>query len=176
MTVVCLISSCESDGELSSITGGLEGEWETIALEIDITSESTTALGDLTQISNMVGQNFNYTLSLNDGKFTTNGGYEMSVTTMADGLSIGPVVAIISNVSEEGTYTVSGNKITMDGELVEVDSNAPNAIIPQQQNQVAAYSVDGDFLTLSQDVTVNDNQGGVSASHRVRTESTLRRK
>nr|WP_321234280.1 hypothetical protein [uncultured Psychroserpens sp.] len=150
----------------------LIGQWSTLTFEADI-STSTEFAGQSFETEILVeGENFDYIVTFSETGYTTNGSYDLTSTTSINGEASLPLTDSYSNVSGQGTYTIQGNTMLIDGSFFEVDG-----MDVQGGEQSANYSIsaDGQILTITQDEEIIDNSNGASVISHVISTSTYQK-
>lgn len=144
----------------------LVGQWR--ALEFSGTShiESEIMGISINQDMEFEGANMDYILTLDGSNFSAEGDYDVVSTTTMDGQTFGPSTQSMTNVTGGGTYTTSGNTITLDGALYEFDMmDGVDTASSGPQTANYSLSANGQILTIVQDSDEqNINQAGMSVS------------
>lgn len=149
----------------------LLGEWR--ALEFSGNSHIESEFMGISLIQDVVfeGANMDYVLIFDGSNFTSEGSYDVVTTLTMDGQTIGPQTQSMTNVTGDGTYSISGNTITFDSALYEFDM-VDGMDMASSGPQTATYLIcaDGQTLTIIQDDQQSINQAGVIAT--VATEAS----
>lgn len=127
-----VLMSCESDDDSASINGEVNGEWNIES--INYTGSTVTSAQGNSITSNFTGESFdeNATLIFNaDNTFTSQGSYSIELETTTLGQTQNQSVPI-DNYSSEGEWSLSGNILTIEGELVSISSNTPTINDPNE--------------------------------------------
>ena len=122
-----LISCSDDDSDSSTINGDVSGEW--MIESINYTGSSVTTAQGNSITSSFEGESFdeNATITFNDDNtFTSQGSYSIELTTIAFGETQDQIVEI-DDYNSEGDWSLDGNIMTLDGELVSVSSGIPPA-------------------------------------------------
>ena len=133
----------------------LLGEWNLVEFEVE-TSTTTEVNG--TQLSSDI-QIFStatdYTVNFTADTFTTNGSYSYSSLVVVNGMEIPNEPTTLSNVSGNGTYSINGNEMTVDGQFFEFElEGVDSSVFGEEQTILFQISADGQSLTITQ----NENQ------------------
>jgi len=169
-----LIVSCGDDE--TSNKSGLDGDWEALSFEGEVSSSTTFDTLLLVSTTMIEGSNLNYDLKLDDGNFTTSGGYDITTTANSEILP-DPIVSeqSYSGISGDGTYTVEGDVINVIGQFFDFELDG----VPYTQSTGPVsvnFDLDGDMLTFSQIEETTTNFGGSLSTTKVEFTSTWRRK
>lgn len=171
IVLVLLVSlsffACSTDDEGNTTsTGDLVGTWALTTFDYD--GSITQTVQDQTTTVNFVGigQNLDYTLTFSESpnEYVGAGSYDIELTTIFAGQSTTQVVPV-ENVFIEGTYSLDGNTLTVDGQIVDtsglgVDSDVMgNSTIVQLTENTLAISAEQeqvqDFDGVSSTVIVS---------------------
>lgn len=175
---VLFLAACGGDdGDAASTLSGLEGDWTAISFRTTVVSTfKPDGFEETTSNFSAEGSNMNYDLNLNDGAFTTSGGYTVSISGESAGMTIPDQESDYSNVSGSGEYTLDGNKITVSGSFFELEIDGVMMTDMADMPSEATFNIDGDELTLTQDQTSDFSQPGLSSSTQVTSTSVWKRK
>ncbi len=159
-TLLIFMNSC-ADDDMASADDTLAGDWTAISFSADI-NVSTEVGGAIVESSNaIVGSNLDYDLTLTGSSFTTSGGYDIQVTTVAGGLELPVTNDSYSNVSGNGTYTSDETTITFNGSLFDFEYNGVNTTSLGEE-QTSNYSINAaGNLIISQNETMETNSSGI---------------
>ena len=123
---VMVLVSCDSDdNDTVVITGNVDGTWSIES--INYSGSSTTTIDGLSTTATFTGQSSNENaifVFTPDGDFTSNGSYDITLNTTVAGQSQTQEVSI-DDYTSEGTWSQSGNILTLVGELVSISSGTP---------------------------------------------------
>lgn len=168
-----LLASCGKDPVAA---GDLEGTWTAESVVADIESTSNTVAGEITSTVTAEGSNLNYDLTLNGTEFTTSGGYDMTTEVDAGGIMIPSSTTMYSNISGSGTYSVSGDVMTIDGSFFEFDASGLTTMSSVGE-QKATFEINADGkLVFSQDEEITTTDSGATVVSRVISTSVWVRK
>lgn len=115
--------SCNPDDNDTPTSDDLIGTWEVIEFTADAES-SVTFNGETTSsISEIGGENLNYTLTFTEDRFSTIGSYDVKTLTMTTGFPTQTDNTSYRDVTGNGSYSISGSQMTIDGAffVLEVD-------------------------------------------------------
>jgi hypothetical protein len=155
------------DGTLiTNPTQSILGEWTLVNFEVAISS--ATELEGTTVETNLAIDSFDpdYDLVFTANTFTTNGSYSYNTSiTIGDQAPINDSYTI-EDVNGSGTYTTSGNEMTIQGSFFDFTFEGIDDSFLDTEDQTATFtlSADGNTLTFSQNETEVNNQGGTSVS------------
>ena len=173
-SLVLSFSACSGDDDMMP-ANELVGTWEAISFE-STTETSTDFNGMMTNsISDVVGSNFSYQVTFNATTFTTQGGYDLAITTTVPPNPPFESSSSLSNVEGAGTYSIDGDEITITGALFEVEiSGSP--IVNSNEETVTTFEIDTNGeLIFSQDQQFTTSQSGATSTTNVRSTSVWRR-
>ncbi|TYB79852.1 hypothetical protein [Bizionia myxarmorum] len=145
-------------GSLSSFVG----DWEIVSFETE-TSTEIVIMGETTATRNeIVGVDMDYIVSFTETAFQTSGDYSMHLVTTLNGVEFQDVTEVYENVSGSGTYTTSGNTLTVDGSFFEFEfDDVDMSESGGAQTVQFAFSNNGQTLRTTQSEEITQNQGGM---------------
>lgn len=168
-SLLIFMSACGDDDEPEN--AALEGTWKAISFNADV--ESTTEFSGTTTSSQSVitGNDLNYELNLNDPNWTTSGDYGYNVNTTVDGQTLQDEDLAVSNVSGSGTYSVSGNMMTINGSFFEFEFNGMT-MTSMSDSQTVEFEINSDGqLVFTQDEEMESTTSGVTSISTVKSTS-----
>ncbi len=174
MLMMLLLAACGNDDETTP-GDGLEDTWTVISFNADI--ESTTMVQGQTIVSDVdiVGGNMAYDLTLDGSEFTTDGDYEMTVTSTVNGMTQTSTDSY-TDVTGGGTYTNDETTLTINGSFFELEWNGID-LTATQGEQTTGYSINADDqLVLSQNDMMTSDTGGTTITTTVVSTSVWERK
>lgn len=150
-TFAMLLISCDDDEDTVSVNGDIGGEWTIESITYDGTSV-TTVQGTSTT-SDFSGESFdeNATMTFNesDNTFTSQGSYSIQLTTTSMGQTQ-ETTQTIDDFNSEGEWSLDGDILTMEGELVSVSSGTPTAGSGETQaNEVVVQELTDNSMVLN---------------------------
>ena len=146
-------------------SGALVGEWRALEFYGSSHIESEFMGISIEQDATFEGDNMDYVVTFDGSNFNSAGSYDIILTTTMDGQTIGPETQSMTNVTGSGTYTTSGNTITLNGSLYEFDMiDGMDMVSAGPQTSTYILSADGQTLTLLQDDQQTINEGGINAT------------
>lgn len=160
-TLVAFMSSCNNDDDNDST---LVGTWSAKTFEANINSSVTFDGNTTTSVSTILGSNFDYDLKFETSTFTTNGSYDIAVTTTVDGNPGQSSNDSYTGVSGDGTYTNTSSEITINGSFFDFEYNG-QSFNSAGGEQTIDYQINGDGeLVITQNETTNSDSGGVTST------------
>ncbi|MEM6686754.1 MAG: hypothetical protein AAF617_13305 [Bacteroidota bacterium] len=133
--------------------GTIVGTWRAVSLDADIQT-ATTIIGITTNaITDIVGENLDYTVTFTEDSYISQGSYSVSVSTSFDGMAPVTSSQASDNVSESGTYQNTGpNTMLLDNPFytLSVPGVDTSAVTGEQQELQYTLSADGQTLTFVQ--------------------------
>jgi len=143
----------------------LVGDWTAISFEADVNTSMTVAGIDNVIESNNIGSNMDYNLTFTETTYTVNGTYDITSTTVVNGVSNGATTSSYDNVSGDGNYTANDGIMTFDGSFFEFEiDGVDNTATQGEQTANYSFSDDGNTLTISQNQTITQNTGGIDVT------------
>lgn len=143
----------------------LVGDWTAISFEADVnTSMAVAGIDNVIESSN-IGSNMDYNLTFTETTYTVNGTYDITSTTVVNGVSNGATTSSYDNVSGDGNYTANNGIMTFDGSFFEFEiDGVDNTATQGEQTANYSFSDDGNTLTISQNQTITQNTGGIDVT------------
>lgn len=162
--LIISLASCSSDDDSSSSSSSdLVGTWAMVSFETNSTVTTEFQGQTLTSsIESMSTDNVAYTATFTDSAFTTEGSYGYMYSGTANGVDIPATTAMIENVTGSGTYSVSGNTMTVNGSFFELDFKGTQQTAMAGE-QMVNFQIDGNQLTFSQNEVVESTTSGITA-------------
>lgn len=169
--VSIFLISCGDDEDMTTADSDLDGTWVAQTLTADVNS-TTVIVGGLTVNTDvdLEGKNLDYTLVLDNGAFTTTGSYDIELNVESQGINT-TQTDTYTDVSGGGSYTISGDQISVNGQFFDLEFNGMPLMISGEE-QSATYVINGNTLTISQDETSVSNSDGVSSTTETVSVST----
>lgn len=168
-------SGCNNDDDDNS-SNDLVGTWNMI----DYTSsgESSTTTFGLTINTTFTGNatNLDYRVTFNDDNtYAVEGSFDLNLNFITEGTPSEQNFMFTDGMAN-GTYTVSGNTMTTQGEFLSVDVDGMNLNDPGESQEIT-FSIDGDRLTMTQEASdmVEDPLTGISAMSSSRATTVFER-
>ncbi|MBO3115281.1 hypothetical protein J4050_00890 [Winogradskyella sp. DF17] len=141
----------DNGGEINT---DILGVWNLV--EFDVETSTTTNFNG-TEVSSDVqifSTSADYTVNFTESTFTTNGGYSYSSLVIVNGMEIPNDPVTLTNVSGNGTYGVSGNEMTVNGQFFEFSlDGVDSSVFGEDQTLQFQISEDGQTLTFLQNET-----------------------
>ncbi|WP_439152623.1 hypothetical protein [Winogradskyella sp.] len=168
----CEDEPLDFDAESFDADPELLGEWNLISFDASV-STSTNFQGQ--QIESDVEINsttVDYTLNFTQSNFNTNGSYSYIADVTANGIDIPAEPYTLTDVNGNGSYSVSGNEMTIDGSFFEFSFEGMDFAELQGEQTVTFQITDnGQTLTFSQNdtTTETDPTGATVTSFQVST-------
>ncbi len=169
-SLLLLMSACNKDddgGSSSSLIDTWTAESFNAVIETTIDNSGTIT----TAKSTITGSNLSYDLTFTSNAFTTAGGYNIAVSTEVDGMVASSSDDAYTNVAGSGTYTTSGNVMTVNGTFFDFTFNGTNfaATSPTLSTN---YEINSDGkLVFSQDETPTTTTSGITATSKITSTS-----
>ncbi len=147
----CSLASCGNDDDMN-ISEDIQGTWSVISFVAETQTSTTVNDQTFTGTSNIEGSNLDYDVTFAVDNFTTNGSYDISSTTTTSGTTQ-TFNQSYTNVTGVGTYSTSGNVMTIDGTFFEIEVDGfDESLINGEQMTNFEINSNGN-LVFSQDET-----------------------
>ena len=159
------------DFETNDNNSSLIGSWILVDMNADITAESSfQGIEFVSQFSVEIIES-DYVLVFEESDYTVSGDYELMVSSTFDGDTT-TYTDSYTNVEGLGTYSTSGNIMTIDGSFIEFDfEDMPMEVDQGEQSVEYSLSADGQTLTFNQDEVESTNEGGAMSTTSVTSTS-----
>jgi len=177
MLMMLLLAACGNDDETPPITSSddLEDTWTVISFSADVESVSEIQGQTITSDVDIVGSNMAYDLTLDGSQFTTDGNYEMTLTSTVNGMTQTNTDSY-SNVMGTGNYTNDESTITINGSFFDLEWNGID-LSATQGEQTADYTINADDqLVISQNEIMTTNSNGIMMTTTFVSSSVWERK
>ncbi|NRD22224.1 hypothetical protein HNV10_03160 [Winogradskyella litoriviva] len=168
LSLFCLFTlltafTCENEPLDDGIESGsndtnvaLIGSWELV--DFDVTLQTSTEFMGETFSSDIDIQSTeeNYVLTFTESNFTTAGDYTYDTNVAVNGATVTSEPYTLDNVSGSGTYSTSGNEMTIYGSFFEFEFEGMDEnLFQDEQTTSFSISADGQTLTFTQEETVS---------------------
>ncbi|OMP30584.1 hypothetical protein [Mangrovimonas sp. DI 80] len=174
--------TCENepiDTELANIeedvaNSQLSGDWNTVSF--NATMSTSTGMGGMNMDVEAVMEavNMDYVVTFTANSFTSAGSYDIETDLTVNGIDNGTTTSSLTDVDGNGNYSTSGNTITFDGSLfeLEVDGLDTSALGEAQTGQYTLTN-NGQTLTITQSQDLSQSQQGVQVTSTVESVIVL---
>ena len=161
LTILIISNACSDDDTTPVDSESLIGTWEAISMNVDSDINTTVLQIPIQTQTSSVGENIDYEVTFTETDFTVIGGYDLITTGTINGVPSDFDPVTISGINETGTYSLDGNKITIEGNLYEFEADGISLSEPSEQ-QVAQITLNsnGD-LVMTQNIEQSVTQDGV---------------
>lgn len=155
----CENEPLDTDLSNASTTTNLDlvGAWD--LQEFSVTLNSSTSFEGQTFSSDIdiASTEVDYVVEFTQSSFVTNGSYSYSTNVVFDGETISSEPQSLENVTGNGTYSTSGDEMTVDGSFFEFEFDGmDNSVLQGEQTANFEISNDGQTLTFTQIETVTE--------------------
>ncbi|MEL7251226.1 MAG: hypothetical protein AAFZ63_13620 [Bacteroidota bacterium] len=173
-TLILSFAACSGDDDMMP-ANDLEGTWEAISFESE-TETNTDFNGMMTSsTAQIVGSNLNYQVTFNATTFTTQGDYDLAITTTVPPNPPFESSSSLTDVQGAGTYDIDGNQVTISGAFFAVEING-SPIDLSNEEQTATYEINANGeLVFTQDEAFTNEQSGTTSTTIIRSTSVWRR-
>lgn len=158
-------SACNNDGNAAA--NNIAGNWNLTNLYYTGTTSTTIpGLPPITASFVGEGQNYNATLTFTESpnEFTSTGDYDVQLTTTVTGNPVPQVTTVQNqNFLSQGTWTISGNQITLTADTGEVSTAN------------LTFSNNNNTVTIATTLTITTNQAGATVVQTINYEATCNR-
>ncbi len=142
----------------------LVGSWVLLEMNADITSTTDFQGINFTSEFSVAINESDYILNFSESNYTVEGDYQLDVSTTVNG-ETSTYTDSYTDVQGSGTYSTSGNVMTVDGSFIEFTFDGmPMDVAQGEQSVNYTLSADGQTLTFNQNEVQNTNEGGVAAT------------
>ncbi len=169
--LIVMVSACNNDDESSTNAEDLVGTWRAISFEATNSVAITGTGADVTTSTDITGSNLDYEVTFTESNFSTSGAYDIEATVEVVGVSTTTSNDSYTNVSGNGTYTVDGNMMTIDGSFFELEVDGVDlSAFGEEQTVNWEINSDGN-LVITQDETDEVTISGVGTTSTVTSTS-----
>lgn len=170
-------NSCSEDDSTTPVDSeSLLGTWTVISLNADSDVNTNLLQIPIQTSTTTVGENINYDVTFTETEYTVMGGYDLITTGTINGISSDFDPVSITDISETGTYTLSGNNITIDGNLYEFEADGISlSETSEQQVAQIVFNSNGE-LVMTQNVEETVSQDGTDFEVKIKAVSVWRKK
>jgi len=168
---VFFLASCNDEASPENLIG----TWEASEFVADVETTVNTGGMSITSATSVAGSNFDYELEFKEVSYATSGAYDVATEVSSDGRVISNTNDSYKNVVGEGSYTASGDTITINGNFFEFKINGFSAN-QFQASSVAKYEIDGDKLIFTQEEVSTTSFAGSTSTNRITSKSVWIRK
>lgn len=168
MIAVAACGGNDDDANPSGGTNDLQGTWKALSMNGNLNTMASGVSSDLT----FYGSNYDYTIVFGTSDWNTSGGYDVTTEGISGGVLIPPSISEIRNVMGNGTYTISGNMITVDKSFFDLAaSGVPTTGTGGMQTATWSINTDG-HLVFNQNETSTDSSTGITITSTLVSTST----
>ena len=163
VTLVLLITACGDEGLSPDPDAQLMGTWEAQSFIATIVTTSEFD-GNTTSTSLAVeGQNMDYTVTFTERDYATAGTYGIQGAVDAGGTVI-PLNQMYTEVTGDGTYSVSGDEITSNGAFFDFSVDGYDMSFLQEEVSATIEKLTGEEVVFVQESeeTITQNQAGIT--------------
>jgi len=167
LSLLCLFTlffafTCENepldfDAETGGTDSDLLGEWNLVEFDVQVSTSANFQGQDISSNIEVYSTTVDYTVNFTENNFTTNGSYSYVADVVANGMNIEGESYTLDNVSGSGSYSVTGNEITVDGSFFEFSFEGANfAEFDEEQTVMFQITDNGQTLIFTQDETTTE--------------------
>ena len=168
LSLLCLFTlltafTCEDeaiDSDIDLETGDtnldLVGLWDLQDFSTSLGNEMQFANQTIVSDLEVYSTEANYTLEFTTNTFNTNGNYSYNATVVLDGIEFSSEPYTLDNVTGSGSYSTSGNEMTLDGQFFEFsfEGEMDSSALEGEQTATFELSEDGQTLTFTQNEVI----------------------
>lgn len=146
--------------------------WEVQSFSFEIETVTSLSGIETTASTSGAGSNLDYELEFTESTFLTSGSYSYSISSELNGVTTAQINESVSDVSGSGTYSTSGNEITLNGSFFEFtfDGIDLSALVGEQ---TANYEIKSDgTLVITQNEETTTTTQGLTITNKVISTST----
>ena len=171
LSLLVFLSACGGDDEPALTEASIIGTWKAVSFTADVASTAEVFGTATTTTSSIEGSNFDYEVTFDDTKFMTNGSYDISYSISVNGADFPVPDQEVRDISGDGTYSVDGNTMTINGAFYEFEANGID-YSALDEGQTVEYEINGNGeLIITQDEEIKVNQGGVTSTTNIVSKS-----
>lgn len=164
------LASC-GGGDDENTDDALNGTWKLVSAESEVQTTFVSSGETFTNIATTEFEDLDYSMTFEGSNFSTSGGYTTTTTLLVDGITIQTEPVTLTNVSGSGTYSVSGNQMTINGAFFDI-SYEGQMTTGASQAQTTDYEINANGqLVFEQDETVEQTVSGTTATSHVVSKS-----
>ena len=169
-----LMFACTKD-ETGNNSESIKGTWKVESVEIIGNNKVNSAGIEVETSFNLSGENLDYSLTFEETKFKTEGSYNF-VGNVKIGEQEIPQNQSFSDVMGNGTYSVSGDSLTVTGSFFSFDVNGVDMSGLEASSQtVFIEKLTDTELILSSEQNITQNVSGVSAIQELNSRSVWKK-
>ncbi|MDB9782133.1 hypothetical protein OAE03_00795 [Winogradskyella sp.] len=185
LAFLCLFSlltafTCENeplDFDADTSVGGTDielfGEWNLSEFTVDLTTTTDFQGQTISSVIVVNSTATDYALNFIGNNFTTNGNYSYVANIVVNGAEVSNELYTLNNVMGSGTYSTSGNVMTIDGSFFEFDfQGADTSTLDGPQTATFQISDNGVILTFTQNENTTETDPTTGAIVSVSNSST----
>lgn len=137
----------------------LIGSWDLTDFDVTLVTSTDIDGQSISSDIDIQSTEENYVLTFTESNFTTNGSYTYDSNVVVNGVTMSSEPYTLENVSGSGTYSTSGNVMTIDGSFFEFEFEGMDETSLQgEQTTTFSISADGQTLTFSQNETITQTE------------------
>ncbi|WP_040254649.1 hypothetical protein [Psychroserpens mesophilus] len=153
-----------NDNNNNNNNSSLIGSWVLVDMNADIIAESSFQGIEFSSQFSVEISDSDYVLVFEASDYTVSGDYELIVSSTFQNETT-TYTDSYTNVEGLGTYSTSGNIMTVDGSFIEFDFDGmPMEVDQGEQSVEYSLSADGQTLTFNQDEVQTTNEGGAMST------------
>lgn len=153
-----------NDNNNNNNNSSLIGSWVLVDMNADIIAESSFQGIEFSSQFSVEISDSDYVLVFEASDYTVSGDYELMVSSTFQNETT-TYTDSYTNVEGLGTYSTSGNIMTVDGSFIEFDFDGmPMEVDQGEQSVEYSLSADGQTLTFNQDEVQTTNEGGAMST------------
>ncbi|WP_435412536.1 hypothetical protein [Psychroserpens mesophilus] len=159
-----LINQEIENNDNNNNNSSLIGSWVLVDMNADIIAESSFQGIEFSSQFSVEISDSDYVLVFEASDYTVSGDYELIVSSTFQNETT-TYTDSYTNVEGLGTYSTSGNIMTVDGSFIEFDFDGmPMEVDQGEQSVEYSLSADGQTLTFNQDEVQTTNEGGAMST------------
>ena len=172
--LLAFTTGCDDEDDM--MTEDIVGTWsaQTFVASTDVSTTFDTINTSVT--SDITTNSIDYVLTFEDnGTWRASGNYDLDVSFSVDGAAPTVQNQTYSSVDNQGTYTVNGDEIIINGSFFSLEVNGQPVTGVNPEPQAVPFSIANGILTFDQVVQTNTVAGGATTNSSVTSRSTWTR-
>lgn len=154
-------------------SGDLVGVWDLVEFDITMTTETNFAGQEISSDIEVFSTATDYTVEFTESSFLTNGNYTYNANVVINGITATDDSFTLDNVTGNGSYSTSGEEMTIDGSFFEFDfQGMDSSVLEGEQTLTYAITDNGNTLTFTQNETTTESDAATGIEVTNTTNST----
>ena len=153
------------DASFENTDEDLLGTWSLVEFSVALNSSTNFAGQVIESDVNVQSTTVGYTVNFTENNFNTNGSYSYLAEVTANGVEVPQEPYTLENVTGNGSYSVDGNEMTIDGSFFEFTFEGMDfSEFDGEQTATFQITDNGQTLTFSQNETTTETDQTIGAT------------